>query len=104
MPSPRKLALVIGGIIAFCVVSLILLPFLFRDRIVARLKAEMAGSVNARVNWTGIGLSVLRDFPNVTLRVDGPSVVGLKPFDRDTLVTMRTARLVLDAGSVVRYL
>src|SRR5829696_6041206 len=104
MPSARKLALGTGAIIAFCVALLIVLPFLFRHRIVSRLKAEIERSVDARVNWTRVGLSVLRDFPNVTIRDDRPSVVGVNPFAGDTLVTMRTARLVHDVGSVVQYL
>jgi hypothetical protein len=56
------------------------------------------------VNWQRVGLSVLHDFPNVTLSVDGPTVVGVKPFERDTLVAMRRGRLVLDLRSVLHYL
>src|SRR5438270_544339 len=54
--------------------------------------------------WRGVGLSVLRDFPSVTVTLDGLSVGGAKPFAGDTLLAMRQARLVLDVGSVLRYL
>lgn len=104
MRSPRKLALGLGALVASLLVALLVLPLLFRDRIAARLKSEISGSVNARLACGGVGLSLLRDFPNVTLSLDRLSVVGLKPFEGDTLVSMRQARLVLDVGSVIRHL
>ncbi len=100
----RPIALGIGAFLAIVVVALLILPFAFRDRIATRVKAELDNSVNARVAWGGFGLGLLRDFPNVTLSVDRPSVVGIAPFAGDTLLAMRQARLVLDLGSVVGYL
>jgi hypothetical protein len=58
--------------------------------------------MNARVNWTGVSVGLLGSFPNVSLGVSSPTIVGVDRFDKDTLLTMRTARLVLDLGSVVR--
>jgi hypothetical protein len=104
MRSIRKLALVLAAVAASLVVALVVLPLLFRDRIAARLRSAIGSAVTARVDWGGAGLSVLRDFPNVTLSVDRFSIVGAKPFERDTLAFVERARLVLDAGSVVRYL
>jgi cell division septum initiation protein DivIVA len=104
MRSPRKLAFTLATLGASLLVVLVVGPFLFRDRIEARLKSEIAASVNARVAWNGVGLSLLRDFPNATLSLDRLSVVGVKPFDGDTLVSIRAARLVLDIGSVIRSL
>ena len=104
MRAPRKLFLALGTALLTLLVILLAVPYLFRDRIAARLRTELASSVNARLAWDGVGLSVLRDFPNVTLSVDRPSVVGIAPFAGDTLVAMRQARLVLDLGSVLGYL
>ena len=104
MPSPRKLALGAVAVLATLIVALIAVPLLFRDRIASRLEAAINASVFARVSWSGAGLSVFRDFPNVTLTVDDPTVVGVRPFEGDTLVTMRGARVALDLGSVIGYL
>ena len=104
MRFPRKFALVLAALAASLLVALFVLPLVFRDRIAARLKAELDRSVNARLAWGGVGLSLLRDFPNVTLSLDRFSVVGVAPFAGDTLVSIGQARLVLDVGSVVRYL
>jgi hypothetical protein len=104
MRSPRKLALTLGAVAASLVVALMLAPLLFRDRIAARLKTEIDKSVDARVAWDGVGLSLLRNFPNLTLSLDRLAVVGVKPFDGDTLVSIGEARLVLDVGSMIRSL
>ena len=104
MRFPRKLAIGLGTFAAALLVVLMLLPLLFRDRIESRLKTEANDAVSAQVAWRGVGLSVLRDFPDVTVSLAGLSVVGVKPFAGDTLVAMREARLVLDVGSVIGYL
>jgi hypothetical protein len=102
--SIRRLAIGVAVTIAAGLLLLIALPLVFRGRLEDRLKATIGSSVDARVNWNRVGLSVLRDFPNVTLSLDEPTVVGMKPFDADTLITMRRARLVLDLRSVLGYL
>ncbi len=104
MRFSRKLAFGLGALAALVLMALLVLPLLYRDRIAARLKRQLDGSVNARLAWDGVGLSALRDFPNVTLSLDRFSVVGVKPFEGDTLATVHQARLTLDVGSVIRYL
>ena len=94
-----------GGILVLSVLLVLLLaPFLFRDRIAARLKAEIASSVNARVDWRSADVGLLRNFPNASLSLNGLSVVGAPPFAGDTLATVKDARLVLELGSVVGFL
>ena len=85
----RNLAFGLGALASAVLVSLLAVPLIFRDRIATRLKTEVNASVNARVNWHGASLSLLRDFPNATLSLARFSVVGAGPFQRDTLVSMR---------------
>ncbi|HEY9226772.1 MAG TPA: AsmA family protein, partial [Gemmatimonadaceae bacterium] len=104
MRPVRKIALIVVSIVVALVVVLATIPLFFGDKIAARLKAQVDESVNARVAWSGIGVSLLRDFPNVTASVNDLRVAGVQRFARDTLVTMDQAKLVLDLGSVVGYL
>lgn len=101
MRPPRKLLLAVAAVLGVVLLLLALLPLAFRDRIAARAQAEIERTVDARVRWGGVGLSLLRDFPNVTLRLDDLSVVGVDRFEGDTLAAMRELRVVLDLGSVV---
>ena len=100
----RKIALVAGVIIAALVLVLAAIPLFFGDRITARLKAQISSSVDARVAWRHIGLSLLRHFPNVSVTVSDLSVAGVRAFAGDTLLATRQTRLVLDLGSVIGYL
>ena len=102
-PVP-KIALIVLSIIVALIVVLATIPLFFGAKIEARLKAQADQSVNARVAWNGIGLSLLRHFPNVTASLNGLRVTGVQRFERDTLLTMDQAKLVLDLGSVVGYL
>src|SRR5687768_11456549 len=104
MRSLRRIALIAGAIVMALVAAVVLLAFVSRDRIASRVKTAINESVDARVDWSDVSLGFFRDFPNVTLTLDDLSVVGLKPFAGDTLAAVGTARLVLDLGSVFRYL
>jgi hypothetical protein len=102
MTIRRKIALTTVVALAFVFVLLAAVPLLFRDRIVERVRARVDGSVAARVDWSGTSLSLLRSFPNLTLRLDDLVVTGVDRFDGDTLVAMQRFGVVLDVWSVVR--
>ena len=104
MRFPRRLTIGLGALAASVLIALVLLPTLFRGRIESRVRSEINASVDARVAWNGVGLGVLRDFPDVSLSLNRVSIVGVGAFAGDTLLSMREARLVLDVASVVRYL
>lgn len=102
MRSHRKLAIGVAATIGVILLLLVLLPYLFRDRIAARVRSEIAKSVNADVRWSGVGIGLLRDFPNVTFRLNDLAVINAKPFEGDTLLATRQLRVVLDLASVLR--
>src|SRR6476661_7948316 len=104
MRNRGNLALGAGTVVLSIILVLLLVPLLFRDRIAARLKTEIASSVNARVDWHSASVGLLRDFPNASLGLDGLTVVGVQPFQGDTLAAVKQARLVLELGSVVGFL
>lgn len=98
----RKLWRVVGGLAASLLLLLFLLPFLFRDRIARGVKTGVNASVNARVTWSGLGVTFFRNFPNLTVRLDDFVIAGVGPFEGDTLAAVPQLRLVLDLASVVR--
>ncbi len=104
MRSLRKPIIGIAAAIGGLVILLALLPYLFRDRIASSVRTEIAQSVNANVQWSGVGIGLLRNFPNVTLRLNDLSVVNARPFAGDTLLAVREFRVVLGLGSVLGYL
>ncbi len=101
MSRTRKLLLGAGALLGAFVLFLALAPFLFRDRIVERIRAAVDDAVEADVSWSRVGVSFFRDFPNLTLMLDGLAVVGVEPFAGDTLAAMERFRFELDLGSVL---
>jgi AsmA-like protein len=104
MKHARKALIAIGATIAVILAVLLVLPLLFKDRIAARAKTEIAQSIDAQVDWSGMGLTFFRNFPNLTFRLNDFTVRGTGRFQSDTLARVRKFRLVLDLGSVLRNL
>ena len=100
----RKLAVVTAVAIVALVTLLAAIPLAFGDRISAGLKGQLDSSIDARVRWRGLSLSLLRDFPNASVTVTGLSVAGVRAFEGDTLLATRRTKLVLDLRSVIGYL
>jgi hypothetical protein len=101
MKKRTRILVALGILLGLPLVALAVVPLVFRDRIVARVKAEANRSIEARVDWRGEGLSLFRDFPNVTLRLDDVSVAGTKRFAGDTLARVGRLQVVLDLASVL---
>lgn len=97
-----KIGIAAGGLVALLLLLLLAVPFLFRDRIEARVAAGIHESVNAQVAWERVGISLLRTFPNPSLRLDGLTVTGREPFEGDTLAAAGRLRVVVDLPSVWR--
>lgn len=103
MKRPTRRTLVaVGAILALGLVLLVLLPVLFGGRIANRVKTQVNQTLDARVDWRTAGLGLFRDFPNLTLRLDDLTVVGVGKFEGDTLAAVRQLRVVLDLASVLR--
>ena len=81
----RRIVIIGGAALALVLVLLAALPMLFASRIAARAKAELNRSLHARVDWRRAGLGLFHDFPNLTLRLDDLTTVGVGRFDGDPI-------------------
>jgi len=102
MKTRTKILVGAGTVIVVLLVALATVPFLFSDRIAARVKTEVNSALEARVDWRDAGLSLFGDFPNLTLRLDDLSIAGTRLFAGDTLARIHRLGVVLDLGSVLR--
>src|SRR5918912_3189342 len=101
MKRPTRIIAVVASLIALVLALLIVLPLLFRDRIAQRVKVEVNRNLAAHVDWRDAGLSFFRNFPNLTLTLDGLTTIGVGRFEDDTLAAVRHLRVVLDLASVL---
>jgi len=100
----KKLLIVLGSIIALFVLTIILVPILFKDRIVSTVQTEIDKSVNAKVNFdpSKISISLLSDFPNLTLGVRDFSITGNDAFEGDTLFSARDFSVEMDIVAIIK--
>lgn len=82
----KRIVKILLGIILGIFVLLLVLPVVFKGKIESIVKTEINKQVNARVDYESFTLSFLKGFPDAYVGLNGLSVTGLEPFEKDTLV------------------
>lgn len=98
----KKVFKFIAIFIVILLVILISVPFIFKGKIVAMVKEETNKSINAKVDFGDFDLSLIRNFPNFSLRVNNLSVINVAPFEGDTLIFAKQLDLTIDLMSVIK--
>lgn len=76
------------------IVLLVAAPFLFKGKIVALVKEQANANLNAKVDFGEFDLSLISSFPDFRFEINNVSVVGVAPFEGDTLASI--GRLTTD--------
>jgi len=93
-----KIALII--IVVF-VAAVILLPMIFKGKIIELAKDQANSSLNAKVEFSDIKLSLISNFPNITAKIEDLTITGIDTFAFDTLVNFENLSATMDLMSVV---
>ena len=84
-------------IIAIALVTIIILliatPLLFEKQITEMVKTEINNSVNAKVTFSDLSISLLKNFPNATISISDLTVLPNKSFENDTLISVESIEL-----------
>ncbi|WP_192347445.1 AsmA-like C-terminal region-containing protein [Algoriphagus sp. Y33] len=99
----KKTLIILLSVFLFLIAAAVAVPFLFKDKIAARIDREIAQSVNAKVIYdiNNVSLSLFRRFPNVSARIRDFDIVGNAPFENDTLVSLRELSIDFNLRSVI---
>ena len=98
----KKALKIIGIVIVVIFLLLLILPFAFKGKIIELVKKEANKNLKAKVEFADVSLSLIRNFPNLSVGIEDLSVVGVAPFEGDTLAAMKSLNLTLDIMSVIR--
>jgi hypothetical protein len=82
-------------------VLLFILPFLFKDKVLATVKSELNKNLKAEVEFKDLSLSFFSHFPKLTVGLEDISVKGIGAFSQDTLIAARSVEASLNLLSVI---
>jgi uncharacterized protein involved in outer membrane biogenesis len=98
----KKILQWLGILLLLLLVFIIIAPFIFKGKIIAFVKEEVNKQLNAKVDFGDFDLSLLRSFPNFSLRIDKISVANTGEFAGDTLFSVKTLSATVDLMSVIK--
>ncbi|MBT8451274.1 MAG: hypothetical protein KJO40_04830 [Deltaproteobacteria bacterium] len=101
--STRNVLIGVASILGVLVVGLALVPVLFRDQIVERLRNELNERVEATVTFSDFDVSLLSTFPTLTAEVSELAITGKDEFAEVTLLNAMSVGAGIDlVGLVLR--
>ncbi len=99
----RNILIAVVAIFAVLAVGVALVPVLFRDQIVERLRGELNDRVDATVNFSDVDVSLLSTFPTLTAEVSELAITGKGDFAEVTLLKAKSIGAGIDlVGLVLR--
>ncbi len=91
---------VVGFLAILFLIAAIAIPIFYKDKIVDILKTETNKSLNAKVDFADVELSLLRNFPALSLHIDDLTVDGINEFSGTRLFGAPGMDLELDFWKV----
>jgi len=98
----KKILKITGITLLTLIVLAFLIPVLFKRQIANLVKNEVNKSINAKVDFKSVDLSLFRHFPSVSISINDLSVVGVKEFASDTLISTKTLDVSANLFSVIK--
>ncbi|MDY0103518.1 MAG: AsmA-like C-terminal region-containing protein [Lentimicrobium sp.] len=97
----KKFLKILTVVVLAILLAMVALPFVFKGKIVEAIKKEANKSLNAKLDFDGVSLSLFRDFPNLSVGLKDLSVVGIDDFKQDTLAYIHDLNFTLNLRSVI---
>lgn len=95
----KKFAIYFVLVILLFITILATLPFVFKDKIELKAKNELAGMLDAKIEFTDVNLSFLRNFPNASIKLEDFRIIGKNEFEKDTLIYSEDINLIVNIKS-----
>lgn len=98
----KKFLKITAIVVLVFIAILIILPFAFKGKIISAVKNAANESLNAKLEFSDLGISLIRNFPYVSVSFDSLSITGVDPFEGDTLVSIPDFSVAVNFMSVLR--
>lgn len=81
----KKVIKIIGAILLLFIISLLAIPYFFKDQIKAKILESINNSVDAKVTFVDADLSLFSNFPQANIAIEKLKIINKAPFEGDTL-------------------
>ena len=98
----KRVFQITGILLLLIIVAAIAIPYFFKDEIVARVKEDINKTIDAKVDFSDVDLSLLRSFPDFSFRMDDLDVRGKGDFEGVKLVGAESVDFSLNLMSVIK--
>ncbi len=90
----------VGIILVAFIAFVIILPMFFKGKIAEIAKYEANNILNAQFDFSDLSISMLSSFPFASIDISDVSVVGVAPFEGDTLLFAKKIKAAIDIKSL----
>ena len=90
------------GFVAFgiLIVSMSLIPVLFKNKLTQKIKLEINQNINAKVEFSDIELSLFRSFPQLNITLNNFAINGVATFDQVPLLNIESLYTSVNLSSL----
>ena len=101
LPIAVKRTLKIVGIsLVVLLGAAVAIPYFFKDKILEKVKVEINKSVNAKVDFKDVDISILRHFPRISVKLVDLDVSGVGKFEGVKLLSTEGLDMAMDFWNV----
>lgn len=92
----KRFFIAIGAIIVLFLATAIIVPIFFKDKIMALVKKEINEQLLATTDFKDVDISLIHNFPRLSVSIIDLSIVGRDAFKNDTLIAAKSIDVSLD--------
>lgn len=81
----KKILKITGITLLVLIIGLVATPFIFKDKIKEMIAKTLNESVDAKIAFEDVDLSLFKSFPQANVTIDKLSIINKAPFEGDTL-------------------
>ena len=89
----NRILKIVGIILLLLIISAFVIPYFFKDQIKAKIENAINESVDAKVTFKDVDLSLFSSFPKASVSVEKLSIINNAPFKGVTLVAVEELNL-----------
>ena len=98
----KKALKIAGYTLLILIILAFLIPVVFKKQVQALVKKEINKTLNAKVDFTDVKLSLFRHFPKATITIKGLTIIGKDVFAGDTLISSEKTDITAGLFSVLK--